>query len=148
MGASPRQRDGRCPQLLGEGDDALVSGGRRHVRVENVTRGTTVGDRIRVASSAIDRSVGLLRTPEVRQGEGLWIERSPSIHMFFMRYPIDAVFVSKDGRVTKVAANLKPWRIVAWAPGARDCLELRAGAAAESGTQAGDQLRIVELPAD
>jgi uncharacterized protein len=117
----------------------------RFVKVENVTRGTTLGDRIRVASSAIDRTVGLLRTPEVKPGEGLWIERSPSIHMFFMRYAIDAVFVSKDGRVTRVVPNLKPWRIVWWARGARDCLELRAGAAAESGTQARDELRLVEI---
>ena len=117
----------------------------RLIRVDNVTRGTTVANRVRVARSNLDRSVGLLRTPEVKPGEGLWIERSPSIHMFFMQYPIDAVFVAKDGRVTKVAANLKPWRIVAWAPGARDCLELRAGAAAKSGTQVGDQLRIVAL---
>ena len=117
----------------------------RFVKVENVTRGTTVGDRIRVASSAVDRTVGLLRTPEVKRGEGLWIERSPSIHMFFMRYAIDAVFVGKDGWVTKVVPNLKPWRVVWWARGARDCLELRSGAAAESGTQAGDELRLVEI---
>ena len=120
----------------------------RYIRIDNITRGTTVGDRVRVASSSLDRSVGLLRTPEVKPGEGLWIERSPSIHMFFMPYAIDAVFVSKDGRVTKIAANLKPWRIVPWARGARDCLELRAGAAAESKTQVGDQLQIVELEPD
>ena len=119
----------------------------RYVRIENVTRGTTVGDRIRVASSPWDRSVGLLRTPEVPPGEGLWIERSPSIHMFFMRYAIDAVFVSSEGRVTQVAANLKPWRLVLWARGSRDCLELRAGAAAESRTQIGDELRLVDVPA-
>ena len=113
----------------------------------NVTRDTVLGDRIRVARSPVDRSVGLLRTPEVKPGEGLWIERSPSIHMFFMKYPIDAVFVDKDLRVTKVVANLKPWRVVWWARGARDCLELRAGAAAESRTQVGDQLRISEAPA-
>src|SRR5688572_1416127 len=106
----------------------------RFVKVQNVTRGTTVGDRIRVASSAIDRTVGLLRTPELKPGEGLWIERSPSIHMFFMPYAIDAVFVSKNRRVTKVAADLKPWRVVWWARGARDCLEVPAGAAAASGT--------------
>ncbi len=117
----------------------------RHVRVENVTRGTTVGERIRVASSTKDRTVGLLRTPEVKSGEGLWIERSPSIHMFFMRYAIDAVFVSKTGRVTKVVPNLKPWRVVWWARGAQDCLELRAGATAESQTQVGDELRLVDL---
>jgi uncharacterized protein len=114
------------------------------VRVENVTRGTVVADRVRIASSAIDRTVGLLRTPEVRPGEGLWIERSPSIHMWFMRYPIDAVFVSREGRVTKIAAELRPWRIVWWARGAQDCLELRAGAAAQSDTRVGDELRVVE----
>lgn len=117
----------------------------RFVSVRNATREATVAERVRLASSSVDRSVGLLHTPEVMPGEGLWIERSPSIHMFFMRYPIDAVFVSKTGRVTKVVANLKPWRVVWWARGARDCLELRAGAAAESGTQAGDQLELVEI---
>lgn len=117
----------------------------RYVRIENVTRGTTVGDRVRVASTSLDRTVGLLRTPEVHRGEGLWIERSPSIHMFFMPYAIDAVFLSKDGRVTKVVRNLKPWRVVLWAFGARDCLELRAGAAADSGTQAGDELQLVAI---
>jgi hypothetical protein len=119
----------------------------RTIGVENVSRGTLLGDGVQVASSALDRTVGLLRTGELRPGEGLWIERAPSIHMFFMKYPIDAVFVDKDLRVTKVVANLKPWRVVWWARGARDCLELRAGAAAESGTQVGDQLRIAEAPA-
>ena len=114
-----------------------MSASPRFVRIENVTRGTTVAERVRVASSRLDRTVGLLRTPEVKPGEGLWIERSPSIHMFFMPYAIDAVFVSKQGRVTKVAAELRPWRMVLWARGARDCLELRAGAAAESGTRVG-----------
>jgi uncharacterized membrane protein (UPF0127 family) len=124
-----------------------MSDSKRFVRIENVTRGTTVADRARVASSALDRTVGLLRTPTVEPGEGLWIERSPSIHMFFMPYAIDAVFVSKHGRVTKVAANLRPWRMVLWARGARDCLELRAGAAAESGTGPGDELRLIDLEA-
>ncbi len=120
-----------------------MSKSQRFVRIENVTRGTTVGGRIRVASSTKDRTVGLLRTPDVKPGEGLWIERSPSIHMFFMPYAIDAVFVSKTGRVTKVVPNLKPWRVVWWARGARDCLELPVGAVAASGTEVGDRLELV-----
>ncbi len=117
----------------------------RFARIENVTRGTVVGERVRVASSSRDRTVGLLRTPELMPGEGLWIERSPSIHMFFMRYAIDAVFVSKAGVVAKVVANLRPWRVVWWARGAHDCLELRSGSAAESNTQVGDELRLVDI---
>ena len=116
------------------------------VRVENVTRGTVVAERVRVARSSRDRTVGLLGRDGLPDDEGLWIERSPSIHMFFMRFAIDAVFVGSDGRVTKVVPDLRPWRVVWWARGARDCLELAAGAAGRSATQPGDELRLV--PAD
>ena len=115
----------------------------RFVRITNAARGTTLADRCRVASSARDRTVGLLATPP--PGEPLLIEQSPSIHMFFMRYPIDVVFIDKRSRVTKVVRGLKPWRVVWWARGARDCLELPAGAL-DTATQAGDQLAIADLP--
>lgn len=115
------------------------------VRVENVTRGTIVGDRVRIARTLRQRTVGLLRTSELSPGEGLWIHDAPSIHMWFMRYPIDAVFVDRAGRVTKVVAVLKPWRVVWWARGAKDCLELPAGAAADTSIRVGDQLRQADI---
>jgi len=114
------------------------------VIVRNETRNTVVAERCRVATSMRDRTVGLLGTTELPAGDGLLIERSPSIHMFFMRYAIDAIFIDAEHRATKVVANLRPWRVVWWARGARDCLELPAGAAVTSRTQAGDQLRIAE----
>lgn len=117
---------------------------RHRIRVENATRATLVGDRIRTATSFGERTIGLLRTPALGPGEGLWIEGAPSIHMFFMRYPIDAVFVDRDGRVTKIVPNLRPWRVVWWARGAKDCLEIAAGAAAAAGIRVGDQLRRVQ----
>jgi uncharacterized membrane protein (UPF0127 family) len=118
----------------------------RIVHVENLTRGTVIAGRCRVASSLRDRVVGLLSTPEVLPGEGLLIERTASIHMFFMRYPIDVVFVDQAGRVTRTASRLRPWRVIWWARGARDCLELRAGALEGSGTRNGDQLLIEPIP--
>ena len=118
-----------------------------HARVVNESRGHEVGSGIGIARSLRDRTVGLLKTPALEQGEGLWIEGAPSIHMFFMKYPIDAVFVDGQGRVTKIVPNLKPWRVVWWARGAKDCLELPAGAAAEAGIQVGDVLRRVPVDA-
>ena len=112
-------------------------------RVVNVTRGTQVAASMRVATSMSDRMVGLLRTPEADLGDGLLIEHSPSIHMFFMPYAIDAVFVDGEGRVTRTVPGLRPWRIVWWARGARDCLELPVGRIAESDTHAGDRLEIL-----
>ena len=114
----------------------------QHVSVANVDRNTVVGDRIRMARTLTDRTVGLLGTRSLAPGEGLWIERSPSIHMFFMRFAIDAVFVAADGRVTKIVENLRPWRVVWWARGARDCLELPVGAVEASGTRVGDRLEL------
>jgi uncharacterized membrane protein (UPF0127 family) len=112
----------------------------RRVRIKNRTRGTTVAESARVASSLAERTIGLLGTSRLEPGRGLFIERSPSIHMFFMRYAIDAVFVNRAGRVTKIAANLQPWRVVWWARGAADCVELPVGAVAASRTQVGDEL--------
>jgi uncharacterized membrane protein (UPF0127 family) len=87
-----------------------------------------------------ERIVGLLSVDHLEPGTGLLIERTQSIHMFFMRFAIDAVFIDKAGRVTKAVADLRPWRVVWWARGARDCIELPVGAIAGSGKQVGDQL--------
>ena len=115
------------------------------VSITNATRGGAAVARCRVAHGLAERGVGLLRTPVLAPGEGLLIERAPSIHMFFMRYPIDAVFMDADHRVVRVVAGLRPWGLVAWVPGARDCLELPAGAAAAAGVQVGDQLVVEEF---
>lgn len=118
---------------------------RSFVQVRNTTRDTIIADRARVAASLGDRMVGLLSTPEVLAGEGLLIERTRSIHMFFMRYAIDVVFFDKQRRVRRLVHSIKPWRIVLWARGAHDCLELRAGALDSTNTQVGDQLEITPV---
>lgn len=114
----------------------------RYVRIENLTRNTVVAERCRVARTLRDRVVGLLGTAEPARGDGLLIERAQSIHMFFMRYPIDVAFVDRDGRVTRCAAGLRPWHVVWWARGARDCIELGVRTLEASGTQQGDQLSV------
>ena len=118
------------------------------MRVDDLDRGTMVGDQIRLARGLKDRTVGLLNRSSLAPGEGLWIERASSIHMWFMRFPIDAVFVDRSDRVTKVAHDLKPWRVVWWARGARDCLELPAGTAAAARIEVGDQLRRIAVTDD
>ncbi len=67
------------------------------------------------------------------------IAPSTSVHMFFMKFAIDVVFANADGKVVKVARNLKPWRLAA-SFGALAAIELAAGAA--SGIRVGDNLEI------
>jgi uncharacterized membrane protein (UPF0127 family) len=60
--------------------------------------------------------------------------------MWFMRFAIDAVFVDRAGKVVRVAPDLPPWRLAIAARGSRDVIELPAGTAARTQTQAGDEL--------
>ena len=73
------------------------------------------------------------------------IDRAGSVHMFFMRFPIDVVFLDRDRRVVGVRRGLKPWR-VAGARRAVAALELPAGAAAEAGVEEG-QVLVLEAVA-
>jgi hypothetical protein len=117
----------------------------RYVRIHNLTRDSLVAERCRVARSLRERTVGLLGTAQPPPGDGLLIERAQSIHMFFMRYPIDVVFVDRDARVTRCVTGLLPWRVIWWARGARDCIELGVGSIAASGVQVGDQLSVTAI---
>ena len=130
------------PDRMGDSYRATMQCVPGYVRVENISRSSVVSERCRVASTMGERMVGLLRSPEPLPGEGLMIERTQSIHMWFMPYAIDVIFFDEQKRVTKTIARLRPWRLVPWAPGARDCLELRVGSIEGSGTRVGDELRI------
>jgi uncharacterized membrane protein (UPF0127 family) len=63
--------------------------------------------------------------------------------MMFMRFPIDAVFLDRSGRVVKVAARLLPWvGLVPFVRRADRVVELPAGAAERLRIQPGDELRV------
>lgn len=116
-----------------------------YVRVENVTRRTVLAERCRIARGLLQRIFGLHLLPELREGEGLLLPGANSIDTTFMKYDMDAVFIDGRKRVTRIVHAMKPWRIVPLARGAKDCIELPAGAAFVSGTEVGDELRLVEL---
>jgi uncharacterized protein len=85
---------------------------------------------------------GLLGRSGLDEDEGLLLsDATGTIHMFFMRFPIDAVFLTRDLRVVRVVEGLRPWR-VAHARGARRILEIAAGQAAARGIRVGDALRL------
>jgi uncharacterized membrane protein (UPF0127 family) len=94
-----------------------------------------------IADTALLRLRGLLGRGPLEAGQGLLLRPGNSIHMFFMRFAIDAVFLDSDDVVMDVAAGVRPWRI-AGRRGARSVLELRAGEAARHGIGAGDRLAV------
>ncbi len=103
--------------------------------------GTVVCARCAVADSAWRRTKGLLGRASLDEEEGILLRPGGSIHMFFMRFPIDAVFLDRDLHVLRVAAGLKPWRMAS-KRGAKAVLELPAGRCARIGLGAGARLVI------
>jgi uncharacterized membrane protein (UPF0127 family) len=112
------------------------------MRVINERSGRTLGDAIREARALPARVRGLLGKRGLEPGSGLWIEPCPSIHMFFMRFAIDAVFTDHDRRVVRVVSDLRPWRIALGGSGAHAVLELPVGTIERSDTRPGDQLSV------
>jgi hypothetical protein len=114
----------------------------------NLTRKTALADRLEIAAGLWGKFRGLMGRRALPSGEGLWLPDSNGIHMMFMRFPIDAVFVGRaasDGSraVVAVRRTLRPWTGIVWyVRGAHGVLELPAGAIDSSGTQVGDLIGL------
>jgi uncharacterized membrane protein (UPF0127 family) len=94
--------------------------------------------------------MGLMGRPSLADGSGLWLPDSNGIHMMFMRFPIDAVFLGQPSAedrtvrpVLSVHPGLRAWTgLVPLVRGAHGVLELPVGAIEVSGTRAGDLVRL------
>jgi uncharacterized protein len=100
-----------------------------------------VCERCDVADHLVSRMRGLLGRSDLPQGEGVLLRPAGSIHTFFMRFPIDVVFLNEEHVVVKVVHRLQPWR-AAGVKGARSVLELAAGEAEARGIEVGSALQF------
>lgn len=134
---------------------------RRVLTARNVTRDTDLATSLEVASSLWAKFMGLMGRAALEPGAGLWLPASNGIHMMFMRFPIDAVFVGRaeaagtggsgdseagagELRIVKsVHPNLRAWTgLVPFVRGAHGVLELPVGSIEASGTRVGDLIRL------
>lgn len=116
--------------------------------LRGVDDGRTIARRVRRAGSFGGRLLGLIGRARLNDGEGLYLPGTNGVHMLFMRFPIDCLFLSRpapDGtqRVVGVRTRLQPWRGVVWhVPGAAGVVELPAGVLEASSVQRGDIVRF------
>lgn len=94
-----------------------------------ILKGTdfVIASEVEEAKTFKTRLLGLMFRPSLAQGKGLWLQPCCQIHMFFMRFAIDVIFVDASGLVKGVLENFKPWRISPIFWGASGTLELPAG---------------------
>lgn len=99
------------------------------VAVFNKTKeNALVAKNVHIARGFFQKLRGLMFRNELGDGEGLLLEKTTAIHMCFMRFPIDVIFLDRDDKVVKVVSGLKPWALWCGAKGAASVLELKAGA--------------------
>ena len=121
--------------------------GTKTWRALNQTKGTNLCDRLEIAETRAAQNKGLLGRGGLEPGCGMLFDNRSFLpvmwmHMFFMRFAIDIVFLDKANRVIRINHSLKPWRISSMVFGARRALELEAGAASLAKTALGDILRF------
>lgn len=96
----------------------------------------------RQTATVFERMRGLLGSSAIDAGECLWIAPCNSVHTFFMRYPIDVVFVNARGVVVKVCSHLTPWKMRLCFSAAA-ALEFRSGEADRLGIFSGSHLEFL-----
>ena len=106
--------------------------------------GSVVCDSCVLADTPLRRMKGLLGRSDLPRGHGLLIRPASSIHMWFMKFPIDAVFLDSGLTVLRIRPDLRPWAM-AGCRGAKAVLELPAGESERRGLEAGDRL-VLEPP--
>jgi len=106
----------------------------------NKTKDRVIAVDTEYATTLWQRARGLLGRTELARESALWIQPCNSIHTFFMKFSIDAVFVDRQLIVRQVQRGIRPWRIVWPVWGAHSVFELAENSTL--GVDAGDQLHV------
>ena len=122
----------------------------KYLRLTNSTEGKVLCEHCAVADNIFTRTRGLMGRCALAPGEGLLITHCPSIHMYWMKFSLDVVFVTRENVVTDFVENIAPGKIYV---AKQQCgkpyaaIELPVGTIAQSRTQLGDKLICEETAA-
>lgn len=111
------------------------------IPISILCRGKTVVNQGWKASSFLSRLKGLLGTQNLHEGHGLFIPKCKQVHTFFMKYPIDVLFLDSKNKIVK-SETLAPWKISSLSLKAASVLELPAGYAQKHQLTNGETLEV------
>lgn len=115
------------------------------LRVSNLTRNTVLATSMEVANTDSKRRKGLLGREGLSSGEGLWLCPCEAVHTFWMRFPIDLVYLDRKNRIRKLKSDVRPWRLSACLR-AHSVIELPTGTIRATQTQPEDILEFSVAP--
>jgi uncharacterized protein len=107
----------------------------------NRRTGRAIASSVEVASTRRSRRKGLLGRDALDADSAMVLTPCCAVHTAFMRFSIDVVFVSRDGKVLRIVRGLPPWR-AAWSLRAHTVVELAAGTPATQDLAVGDVVSL------
>ena len=114
------------------------------MKIINKTQGTVLAENAKKADTVFSRLKGLLGRHSIDSEEALIITHCRSIHMVFMKFPIDVVFVDRNDKVIGLVENIKPFQMSPYFFCSSAAIELPAGKIKKSCSQKGDAVEIIE----
>ena len=117
------------------------SGPTSPLRIYNLTRSTLLAQSVEIADRGPNRRKGLLGHTSLTPDEGLWIVPCEAVHTFFMKFPIDLIYLDRSKKIKKVRSNVPPWRLSACLS-AHSVLELAPGTIQRTQSRPGDRLEF------
>jgi uncharacterized membrane protein (UPF0127 family) len=111
-------------------------------KLMNRSKNVELASDVKIASSFFSRAKGLLGARTLPEGNALWIHHCNSIHTWFMRFPIDVVFVDDRMIVRKVCEHVGPWRMTMPSNKLKSVFEMPAGTVSRRPVEIGDELHV------
>jgi len=121
--------------------DTLAAGEPIAPRLVNARTGGEIAAHVDAAFDSESRRRGLFGREVFREGEALVIAPCEAVHTWFMKWPIDLAFVTREGKVLSTHSGLRPWRM-AMSMRAFAAIELPDGTVVRTGIQPGDTIGV------
>lgn len=112
-------------------------------RLINLRTNETILEDLKIADNFLSRFRGLMGIESLPESSGLWITPCNSVHCFFMRIPIDVIFLNKENQVVHISKNMKPWSVSPIIRKAKSVVEVNANTLSKV-LEIGDQLDFMD----
>ncbi|KNY29125.1 DUF192 domain-containing protein [Pseudobacteroides cellulosolvens] len=110
------------------------------MKLINISKGTILAENLAVADNFKSRFIGLMSRSQLSPGDGLLLTKCNSIHMCFMKFALDIVFIDESNKVVHLIKGIPPWKVSGIVKSAKNTVELPVGTVELSNTEIGDLL--------
>lgn len=115
--------------------------------IKNITKNKILVNKIKFCKNFLNRSIGLILHKKLKNKGLIFIyskEKKISLHMVFVFFPIDVLFLDKNKKVIEIKKNFRPFSFYTAKKRAKYILELPDGTIKKTKTKLGDMIELEE----